>query len=327
MKDAGHSMRDEVKLAWRGLPIVVGIFLALGLGIGVVIGGVLWPPQVINVDVTDLKPAAQDEWMVLIADAYAYDQDLARAQTQLARLKDKQVSARVATLAKEFAARADPAAANLAALARALGESDAELALIVTTLTPTATSTSLPTATFTPSPMPSVTPTWTPTLTLTPTRTATRRPTLSPTPKPAPLAPTVWLPAFPAEWPPGVRYEPVSVSPGQKYWRLARALYCDIRDTRFDCPNLPGGSDGIGIYVLLANGKAPLVIEGAPANLEDKSNDPHCQCTYELFPDGKMIQAGNYPSDKIGGLALNSVKTKIPQTHVRYFLTFELVTR
>lgn len=320
-------MQSEVKLAWRGLPIVVGIFLLVGLGVGLLIGGVLWPPQVANVEMSDLKPSAQDDFIVLVADAYVYDRDLARAQTQLARLKDKNIGARVARLAKEFAAQENASAANLAALALALGESDTQIALIVTTLTPTATPTPLPTATFTATPLPSATSTWTPTATLTPTRTVTRRPAASPTPKPAAIAPTVWLPAFPAEWPPGARFEAANVAPGQKYWHLARALYCDLRDTRFDCPNLPGGSDGIGIYVLLVNGKAPLVIDGTPANLEDKSNDPYCQCTYQLFPDGKMIQVGNFPSDKIGGLALSSVKTKIPQTHVRYFLTFELVTK
>jgi hypothetical protein len=320
-------MMSEVGLTWRGLPVVVGVFLLVGLGIGLFIGGVLWPPQIANVDVTDLKPSAQDEFIILVADAYAYDQDLPGAQKRLAELKDKNIGARVARLAKTSAAQNDASAANLAALAIALGETDAQIALIVTTLTPTATSTAVPTDTPTPTLTPSVTPTFKPTATITPTRTATRRPVFSPTPKPAAMAPTVWLPAFPAEWPGGVRYEPANVAPGQKYWHLARALYCDIRDTRFDCPNLPGGSDGIGIYVLLVNGKAPLVLDGAPANLEDKSNDPYCQCTYELFPDGKTIQVGNFPSDKIGGLALSSVKTKVPQTHVRYFLTFELVTR
>jgi len=320
-------MKSEVEWAWRGLPVVIGIFLLVGLGIGLFIGGVLWPPQIANVDVTDLKPSAQDEFIILVADAYAYDQDLPGAQKRLAELKDKNVGARVARLAKELAAQNHASAANLAALAIALGESDSHIARIVTTLTPTSTPTAMPTDTPAPTLTPSVTPTWKPTTTITPTRTATRRPTLSPTPRSAAIAPTVWLPAFPAEWPGGVRYEPANVAPGQKYWHLARALYCDIRDTRFDCPNLPGGSDGIGIYVLLVNGKAPLLLDGAPANLEDKSNDPYCQCTYELFPDGRTIQVANFPSDKIGGLALNSVKTKVPQTHVRYFLTFELVTR
>lgn len=326
MKDERQGTKD---FWWRGLPVVIGVCVLIGLGLGLFIGGVLWPPQVANVDVTDLKSSAQDEFIVLIAEAYGYDQNLPSAQKRLAELKDKNVSARVARLAKQAAAQNHPAAANLAALALALGESDPQIARIVATLTPTATPTPLPThtSTATPVPSPTLTLTWTPTVTSTPTRTATRRPTVSPTPKPAALAPTLWLPDFPTEWPGGVRYEPANVAPGQKYWRLARALYCDIRDTRFDCPNLPGGSDGIGIYVLLANGKAPLLLNGTPANLEDKSNDPHCQCTYELFPDGKTIQIGNFPSDKISGLALSSVKTKIPQTHVRYFLKFELVTR
>jgi hypothetical protein len=324
---------NEVKLGWRVLPIVIGFFLIVGLVSGMWIGWIAWPVQIANVDATDLKPSARDELIVLVADGYAYDKDLDRAKTRLNELKAQNIGERVAALAKKYAAQNHPSAANLAPLALALGVSDPQIALIAATVTPTPTLTPTPTEPLIPTLTPPATPTWTPTATITPaatitpTRTPTRRPTLTATPKPAAIAPTNWMPAFPTEWPGGAKYEPANVAPGQKFWHLQKALYCDIRDTRFDCPNLPGGSDGLGIYVLLVGGKAPLVVNGTPDNLEDKSSDPYCQCTYERFPDGKSIQVGSYPSDKIGGLALSSVKTQIPQTHVRYFLTFELVTR
>lgn len=321
----------ELTLSSRLLLIVAGVGLIAGIVAGLVLGWLVWPVQIANVDATDLKPSSQDEMIVLIANAYALDHDLPRAQERLAQLRDPKVVDRVAALAKQSNTKKQSDAINLAILAIALGNTDPQIALIAATPTPTATNTATPTETATPTLVPSVTPTLEPTATLTPTtptRTPTRRPVATATPKPAAIAPTLWLPAYPAEWPGGVKYEAAAqVAPGQKYWHLTKALYCDIRDTRFDCANLPGGSDGIGIYVILVGGKAPLLVNGSPADLEDKSTDPYCQCTYELFPDGKTIQVANFPSDKISGLALSSVKTQIPQTHVRYFLTFQLVTK
>ena len=313
--------------------IVILIGLIGGLLVGLWVGWIAWPVQVTNVDVSDLKTSSQDEYIVLTASDYAFDQNLDRAKQRLAQLHDPKINDRLAALAKQYAQEGKPYATQVAALAVALGSTDNSIALIATTATPTITDT--PTYTETPVPTDTSTPTLTPVATKTPvpapTRTHTPRPTARPrataTPEPAPVAGTDWLPAYPAEWPGGARYQPASVAPGQKYWHLAKALYCDIKESRFDCLNLPGGGEGIGVYVILAGGKAPLIIDGKPANLEDKSSDPQCQCTYELFPDGKTIQVGNFPSDAISGLALSSVKTTIPQTHVRYFLTFQLVTR
>ena len=95
-----------------------------------------------------------------------------------------------------------------------------------------------------------------------------------------------------------------------------------------NCADLPGGIEGIGVYVMLVGGKAPLLRDGKVASdLEDKSSDPQCHCTYVDFPNGQAISIANYPSDTIRGMALKSVKEPRPQTHVRYFLTFQLVTR
>ncbi len=315
----------QLQLASRLLIVVIVVGLIGGLIIGLWIGWTVWPVQVSNVDVSDLKPSSQDDYIVLAASDYAFDQNLDLAKERLKQLRDPKIIDRVAALAKESAAEGKSYAAQVAALAVALGSSDHQIVLIATTATPTMTNTPTPTHTATP------TETGTPTLSPTPTFTHTPRPTARPrataTPKPAPVAGTNWQPAYPAEWPGGVKYQPANVAPGQRYWHLASALYCDIKETRFDCPNLPGGDEGIGVYVSLVGSKGPLLLNGAPEDLEDKSADPQCRCTYEVFPDGRSIQVGNFPSDKITGLALSSVKTTVPQTHVRYFLVFQLVTR
>lgn len=320
---------------WLGagaLVIVSVLGLSVGIAAGLWIGWVAWPVQITNVDIADLKGHAQEEYIALIAQAYAYDPDLPRARERLAQLNDPKITERVAALAKSYAAQDDPAAVPLAVLAAALGSRDAEIARLAATATPTperveGTLSPTPTETHAPTLTRIPTAAMTPTTRATPTRTATRRPSATATPKPVPAPATQWIPSFPAEWPGGVKFEPANVAPGQKYWHLARALYCDLEETRFDCPNLPGGSHGIGVWVTLVNGKAPLILDGSPANLEDKSSDRECQCTYTLDFPGPAIQVGNYPSDKISGLALKSVRVPNPNTHVRYFLTFQLVTR
>jgi hypothetical protein len=335
----------ELTLSSRLLLIVAGVGLIAGIIAGLVLGWLVWPVQIANVDVTDLKPSSQDEMIVLIAKAYALDHDLPRAQERLAQLRDPKIADRVAALAKQSNAKKQSDAINLAILAIALGNTDSQIALIAATSTPTATHTATPTETATPTLVPLVTPTLEPTATMTPTvstptRTATRRPVATATPKPAAIAPTIWLPPFPGEWPPGAKFEPVNVAPGQKYWHLARALYCDDRDTRNDCPNLPGGDTGTNIYVMLigAGGwreSAPLKVvkdDGSLATVDDlgpeKSADDMCRCNYSFIANHWPIQVGGaYPSDKISGLGLYSVRMKIQNAHTRYYLTFQLVTK
>ncbi|MEW5721339.1 MAG: hypothetical protein AB1817_22115, partial [Chloroflexota bacterium] len=220
---------------------------------------------------------------------------------------------------------------NLAALAIALGVNDPQIALIAATVTPTPTITPTPTEPPIPTLTPPATPTWTPTPTITPTRTATRRP-LTPTPKPVP--PTNWIPPL-AEWPSSAKYQDASgsVAAGQKYWRLVKAMFCDLKDKHDYCRDLPGGESGTSTYIMLidANGArttAPLIVtkpDGKTATPDDvgiqKSAEDMCNCNYSFPSYGWLIQIGSAPSDKMSGLAL-------PQNyHVRYFLTFQLVTR
>jgi hypothetical protein len=329
---------SELRIGSRILVLAAVGGLMGGLILALIIGWVLWPVQVSSVDVTDLKPSAQDDLIVLIADSYAYDRDLTRARDQLAPLKDAKINDRITAMARKFNTQNNPSAPNLARLAVALGNTNQEIVLMATTATPTPTLTPTPTNTLTPTSTPTTTPTLSPTATITPTRTLTPRPRATATAKPAAVAPTYWLPGFPAEWPGGAKYEPVNlatVASGQKYWRLAKALYCDTNDERNNCPDLPGGGIGTGVYVMLIDASggrynAPLLLtkpDGQQDFLEQKSPTDMCNCNYAFEANGFPIQVGGLPSDKISGLALYSVKAKLSNFHVRYFLTFQLVTK
>jgi hypothetical protein len=324
-------------------PLFVLVALALGLcaglALGYGLGAFVWPARVTNVDYADLKSATQDDLIVLIADAFATDGNAALARDRLAQFKDPKMTSRVVALAKKYLAANEPSASSLAALAIALGNTDDDIAQLAITRTPTLTPT--PTRTL----LPTATPTLTATVvaptgraaSATPTRPRTATPTSAP--KPAAIAPTEWLPAFPGEWPPGANFAPVNVAVGQKYWHLARALYCDDRDTRNNCPNLPGGDIGTNIYVLLigAGGgreSSPLKIvkdDGTLATVGDlgpeKSPDDQCNCNYSFVATHWPIQVAGYPSDSLSGLGLYSVRMGIKQAHTRYYLTFQLLTK
>lgn len=325
----------QLQLGSRLLIAAIVVGLIGGLIVGLWAGWIAWPVQITNVDVSDLKPSSQDDYIVLTATNYAFDQDLERAKERLAQLHDSKINDRVAALAKQYASQAEPAAAQVAALAVALGSTDPQIALIAATATPTITDT--PTSTETSTPTLVATPTITPTATMTPTHTPTRRPRATATPTFAPVADLVWIPTR-SQWPSGANYEPQAVAPGQKYWHLVKALYCDQDDKRNNCPNLPGGGKGTSIYVKLisasgARTDAPLIVikpDGTRAganDLTEKSPNDMCDCNYSWEADGSTISVDGAPSDKIGGLALYSVAYKRDRFHVRYFLTFQLVTR
>jgi hypothetical protein len=232
-----------------------------------------------------------------------------------------------------YAAQNDPAAGPLAQLAEALGDSNPELAKIARTATPTPTLTSTPTMTFTPTTEPSRTPTLTATATLTPTRTPTRRPT--PTRTPPPPAAAEWIPGYPAGWPGGVKFEPANVTAGQKYWRIAKAVYCDSNDEHDYCQNLPGGPLGTDTYIMLTGSggwreSAPLSVissTGQVLEMAEKSATDMCNCNYSWQSNGFTVQVQGAPSDKISGMALFSVKAHLSNWHVRYFITYQLATR
>lgn len=333
-------MKDKIlklPVALRVVGPVIAVGLCIGLSAGLYIGWMAWPVQVTNVDITDLRGTAQEDYIILTAKTYAYDQNLDRAQQRLALLNDPNIGERVANLAVSYSLQGKPDSAQLASLAHALGSKNNAIATLLPTpefvaimVTPTSGSTSTPTllATQTPPPIVSIA------ASRTSTRRATATSTRTPTPQLAPLPPAVFLPADTQNlWPPGFGIAQATVSPGQQFWHLTKAIFCDYPETQYGCSEksgqtLPGGKGTIGVWVTLVGGKAPLILDGKPALLEDKSSDSECQCTYSLDFPGPTIEVSGHPSDKIIGAANSTaVRGGFPNTHVRYFFTFQLVTR
>lgn len=336
-------MIERFKKLPIGVRLVAPVFaigLCIGVSIGLFVGWIALPVQVANVEISDLRGSAQEDYIALVAKTYSFDQDLDRARERLAHLKDPKITDRVATLALKYADQNKPEASQLASLAVALGSQDSDVAMIAATQ-----NSSAPTATAASPSTPTIVATLviSPTVVGAPSRTPIRRPvgtTIPPTTAatrtaaPLPIAPTTFQPSSFANWPGGFRVDPANVAAGQQYWHLTRAIYCDITETQFGCkdspggpPTLPGGPGTIGVWVTLTGGKAPLILDDKPATLEDKSADTQCQCTYSLDFPGPSIQVANYPSDKVIGAANTSVKVGFPNTHVRYFFTFQLMTR
>lgn len=355
--------------------IVLGMFA--GLGLGLALAWAVFPVDVTSVDVSDLKGTSQQDYIVLTASAYVYDQDLAKAKERLAVFNDTKIGDRIGTLANQLAGENSPDALNLAILAVALGNRDQSILRLAVTPTPLPTSTATPPLQNLATPIPTITSTRLPTSTplpatatatrsRTPTAraTSTRTPTSSPSKTPTssgpaiapttrppatattaspanPIAGTLWIPSpTQSEWPGGLNFQPANVPVGQKFWHLVRGLYCDDRDQRNDCPNRPGGETGTGIYIMLLNASggratAPLLVtkdDGSLATVNDigpeKSADDPCNCNYSYLANSWQIRIGGATySDMVSGLGLYSVRMKLPQAHVRYFLTFQLLTR
>jgi len=151
-------------------------------------------PQIVQ-----LSPAEQNDYIIMVAEAYAVDHDVPLAQQRLARLNDPQTTQRIIALAQEYAPQQDYIAQRLALLAVAAGSKDKTLvALAATLVAPTFTPTFTPTPTNTRTPSPTV-PTRTPqpTHTLVPnyvvitnTPTETHTPTMTYTPRPPTWTPT-----------------------------------------------------------------------------------------------------------------------------------------
>jgi hypothetical protein len=328
------------KNAFIAILIAAAGGLAAGVIIGLAVGWIVWPLKVTDIDVGDLKSSAQEDYIVMTASAFAFDQDLDKAEGRLDLLKDANINRRLSLLAKQLAPKNPKQASYLASLAVALGAQDDVLYQLAATATPTAKPTAPPTSTR------AATETTAPTVAPTAgagTRTPTRpRPTATATAKPVVIAPapgTNWIPGFPSEWPPGANFTPANAAAGGKYWHLTKALYCDDRDERNDCPNLPGGGVGTSIYVMLlgeggGRTSAPLVVtknDGNVATVDDlgpeKPAEDMCNCNYSFLATNWPIKVSGNPSDTISGLGLYSVRMRLPQAHTKYFLWFQLMTR
>lgn len=318
-----------------------------------------------------LDSEAQKDYILNVADAYAADANFKLAQDRLKRLHDPNIANRVEGLALEYASQRNSTAINLARLAVAGGSQVTSLAELFVTATPYPTlkpaptsavvfsnirATEAPTKIITATPFVTdppvyvVVPNANPYIVLptnTPTITPTRRPatrvptptrTLTPTDVPPPPYP-VFEPDL-SRWPGTISFEPANVQPGQGYWHLAHAIYCDAFDPsdqnkyNFGCDEKPGGGAGTSVYVM-SGGNTVDIWEGGvnvaddPSIVGDKKNPGDmCECDYSFEDTNAKVNVRGAPSDAIGGFCLCSVNFGWgSHAHVRFFLYFEYITR
>lgn len=372
----------ETRFTLRGLLGIALIGIVGGIVIGLLLGWVVLP-TVGSSSVSSLSAPAQNDYIVLVANTFAYDQDLPKAKDRLKQLQDPKIADRVEKLAKSMAARKDDAAANVADLAVALGSSDSSLQVLAETVadsgataeptkyaqaeapateTPEDTATAQPKkkktatpesqATDEPVDAPIEVPTKAPQV-----AAATRlpKPTAAPTaaPQAAPAPSPNFTPAYPDMWWDAVKYIPASVAPGQQYWRLKDARYCDWSPNDKDntCPGFPGGIMDHSIYVMPIDENGECVDTSVTDIYNDGSdhtvtidqrkdvaypwNSYPCRKDYEIamYGEGNDISVPGLPSDKITSLCLCN-KTPVDgqgilqgHAHVRYFLVFQRATR
>ena len=173
--------------------LVIALSLILGLGIGLVLGWVVIPVKYVDTAIVDLGAQHKEEYISLVASAYACDGNLEKAQTRLDALEAPNISLWIAELIDRYAAEGRDAAemAPLALLGQALGVNSAQMLAYLPSPTPLPTQTPLPTLT----PLPTETPTQTPTATeeptaIPPTDTPQPEPTETPAPTDTPVPPT-----------------------------------------------------------------------------------------------------------------------------------------
>ncbi len=187
----GNRRRRRRPLPIAGLPsgsflerLSVASLLFLGLVIGLA-GGLYYTWVVAPIAYIDASPARlsepyKAEYIFLVSQSYAANEDWDQAERRLSALDDPAIGQRVSSLLETYLREQKSAneIRNLAILAQNLGIEGGVVALFAPTPLPGAESNVLPTATI---PLP-------PTLTATVTRlpTQTPLPTLTPTPAPLP---------------------------------------------------------------------------------------------------------------------------------------------
>ena len=352
--------------------LIILLALIAGLALGVFGAAALNPaPASPEVGALELSADAQNDYIVNVAQAYAADGNLTLAQDRLARLQDPDAAARVEKLALEIANQRDMRAQNVARLAVALGSKIKSLVALYESPTPAPTRAVTdvsgrvysnvrvtPTEYLTNTPLPSptappqyvVVPNDNPFLILptdTPTITPTRRPstrvptaTITPTPTEIPPAPYPVFEPDLSQWYGTIHYEPANVQPGEGYWHLTKAIYCDAfdgsdpRKFNFGCDEMPGGGVGTNIYVMSQGSPIDVYAGGTnvgddPTVIGDKKNPGDmCDCDYSFESADYRISVRGAPSDSISGFCLCSKNFGWgSRAHVRYFLYFEYRTR
>ena len=382
----------ETRFTWRWLLVIAFVGIFMGLFIGLLAGWIVFP-NIGGSSVSGLSTSAQSDYIVLVANTYVYDQDLARAKQRLNLLQDKDVKTRVERLAKSLAARKDASAANVADLAVALGSEDSALLVMAAGVgsdvsgnpvsdeptkiargdsaqateapaptdenaQPTAEPTKKkkkPTAEPTAAPKATEAPAEPTAIPATRAPKATDAPTATPPPAAAPVT-TEFIPPYPAGWWNAVKFISAQVSPGQQYYRLKYARYCDWApdDKHETCPNFPAGGMGHSIYIMVVDESGNCIETDVNDILNDGSKHPltpdmlkkiefpwnpygfACDKDYEkeMYGEGNDISVPGLPSDTITQLQLCATNPPpgynpppCGRAHVRYFLIFQRATR
>jgi hypothetical protein len=219
---------------WRAVLALLLVGVAVGLGLGFLIGWGVWPVEYYDTDPVDLREEHKEEYIVLVSAAYGLNGDLDRAKERLAELEEEDIARVVGDLAEEYLERGEDSTTtrNLVMLADALGSStEAMLAYVATpTLEPTSTATEVPTSTPTDTPLPTDTPTVVP-------------PTVTSTPVPPTATATSVPPTNTAQPPTGTSVPATSTSaPATSTAQLATATATPSPTTQAagSCPGRPG---------------------------------------------------------------------------------------
>lgn len=187
-EDPDAARKQKRRRRWVVLALIA---VVAGLAWGYLLAQYLLVPPVPQI--LQLAPAEQDDYIIMVAEAYAADHSVTLAQQRLARLNDPRTTEHIIALAQSYAPQQDYIAQRLALLAVAAGSQDKTLVALAATVTaPTFTPTFTPTRTDTPTPPPTVpTNTPPPTNTLVPNYVViTNTPTVTNTPRPPTATPT-----------------------------------------------------------------------------------------------------------------------------------------
>ena len=155
--------------------------LLAGVVLGILIGWVFWPVNYVDTDIVDLRAGYQDDYILMVSDAYYLDGDLAEAQRRLANLAGTGVNARIVALikGKMLAGQPPEELAAIVTLAQGLHVETQDMLDYIATSTPTATRMPQPTVVRT-----ATIPTHTPAVVVFPSVPPVSSATLSPSPSP-----------------------------------------------------------------------------------------------------------------------------------------------
>lgn len=144
-------------LRTKQLILIAAVGIVVGLGLGLLLTWQVWPVQYYDTDPVDLRAEHKDDYVVMIAAAYAQDRDLGLASLRLGQLGLEDAKPSVLGLFQRYGeAGYSEETRSLAQLAYDLGVTD--VALLPYIQEPTAIPEPTPTEAPTTAPVPTVTP-------------------------------------------------------------------------------------------------------------------------------------------------------------------------